>query len=172
MRSLSSLLLEKESLTFADLQDCLGVRPYPPDAQLAAYVNALPTRALPAPGGVSGHEAGQGGPDEDGASPHAGAGGRDLSSGGDDKASSFEDDQQQSHKKGKKGGASDDSDNDDDKDDDGSGPPGGPPKGGPKRKLFGGDDDSCLPELLRKNLQPKTPTASTAARGTDIASSP
>ncbi|KAL8270547.1 hypothetical protein Esti_005518 [Eimeria stiedai] len=173
VRALSSMLLEKESLTFADLQDCLGVRPYPPDAQLAAYINALPTRALPPPpddpptGAFSAK-----GDHEDSELEDRRSEGKDGSSSntGGHKAASSSDKQRKQRLNGDENGDSDDFDKGDDKDDDDQGPSGGPRKKDPKRKLFGGDDDSCLPELLRKNLQPKTPAPSAAAQGTDIRS--
>ncbi|XP_026193577.1 uncharacterized protein LOC34619019 [Cyclospora cayetanensis] len=160
MRALSTVLLEKESLTFADLQDCLGPRPFPPDPQLAAYVNALPTRALLAPS-EGDNSTGDNSQEVDATQNSA----ADASS----DASAAQEDEEREEDSPQK----DASDSDDDKDDDDDNSQ-GPPRGGPKRKkLFGrGDDDSCVPELLRKNLQPKTPAPSAVARGADLGSTP
>ncbi|KAL8446883.1 hypothetical protein Emed_004762 [Eimeria media] len=160
-----ALLTEKE-------QDCLGVRPYPPDSQLAAYINALPTRALPPPSTDSSASTFSAEGDAEGSeSDDQQSGGKDGSSnsdsGGHKAASSSDKERKQRRNNGDENDDSDDS-NKDDKDDDDQGSSGGPRKKDPKRKLFGGDDDSCLPELLRKKLQPKTPAPSTAAQGTDI----
>ncbi|KAL8446687.1 hypothetical protein Emag_004635 [Eimeria magna] len=169
VRSLCTLLLEKESLTFADLQDCLGVRPYPPDSQLAAYINALPTRALPPPSSDSSTSvfSAEGDPEDFESDDQRSErkDGNSSNSGGHKAAS---DQQRKQRRDGDENDDSDDSGKGDDKDDDDEGPSGGPRKKDPKRKLFGGDDDSCLPELLRKKLQPKTPAPSAAAQGTDI----
>ncbi|KAL8431280.1 hypothetical protein ACSSS7_005365 [Eimeria intestinalis] len=171
LRSLCTMLLEKESLTFADLQDCLGVRPYPPDAQLAAYINALPTRALPHPSSdpstsAFSAEGDLEDPEVGGDASEGKDGG--SSNGGGHKATSSRDKQRKQRRNRDESDDSADSDKGDDEDDDDQGPSGGPRKD--KRKLFGGDDDSCLPELLRKKLQPKTPAPSAAAKGTDIRS--
>ena len=195
MNALSALLLEKETLTFADLQDCLGTRPFPPDAQLAAYINALPTKVNTVgqeepgverasgdlrriPTAISGDRNVR---DEKGSTSDkdAAADGHSMQqrkqsikdtegSNGDDKEPT---DAGKNGGKGKKkrngkGNAADDDDDDNDDDDDDRN--GNNSKRGPRRKLFGGDDDSCLPELLRKNLKPDTPTPSAAAKKTDL----
>ncbi|OEH75639.1 afg3 ATPase family [Cyclospora cayetanensis] len=187
MRALSTVLLEKESLTFADLQDCLGPRPFPPDPQLAAYVNALPTRALLAPSegdnstgdnsqevDATQNSAADASSDASAAAPGAGgSGGSGKSKKTSPAATSTGGSQQEDEEREEDSPQKDASDSDDDKDDDDDNSQ-GPPRGGPKRKkLFGrGDDDSCVPELLRKNLQPKTPAPSAVARGADLGSTP
>ncbi|KAL8439763.1 hypothetical protein Efla_002665 [Eimeria flavescens] len=119
LRSLCSMLLEKESLTFADLQDCLGLRPYPPDAQLAAYINALPTRALPSPDGIvdgTSAEDGEAGDPKKGGQQ---SGGHDSGRSGGQVSSS----QDKLHKPPQDENGKDDSDKDDDQ-----GPSGGSAK--------------------------------------------
>ncbi|CDJ42020.1 AFG3 ATPase family protein, putative [Eimeria tenella] len=200
MHALSDLLLEKETLTFADLQDCLGRRPYPPDAQLAAYIDALPTKdsssegqrpaAKKTPGSCEsdvGPNDGtvdasdgdtstnitstRGGHSQQQRQHHQG-----YSSNRDTEASKEggkEEAQKTKDKKNKAAHSDRDDDDDDDDDNNGGGGDddrnGSDTKRGPtRRKLFGGDDDSCLPELLRKNLKPNTPTPSAAAKKTEL----
>ncbi|CDJ59378.1 hypothetical protein EMWEY_00021740, partial [Eimeria maxima] len=190
MNALSALLLEKETLTFADLQECLGKRPFPPDAQLAAYINALPTKVSIVEKEVSG--AGRiSGDLRSTSTPTSGArnaGDEAVSAAGKNEGTDGNSTQQQVQKnartkdaeetdddeentnarkkkeKGKSGNGGDDDDDDDDDDRNGNNSTRGPRR----RKLFGGDDDSCLPELLRKNLKPNTPTPSAAAKETDL----
>ncbi|CDI78685.1 AFG3 ATPase family protein, putative [Eimeria praecox] len=198
MNALSALLLEKETLTFADLQDCLGKRPFPPDAQLAAYINALPTKVNT----VGQEESGVGMVSGDfqsiprtasGAAKAAGEASSAHSKGAatdenntqqqersktgikDTEESDDDEKTTNTRNKGRKGkkkngdsGNDDDTDDDDDDDDDDDSNGNSSKRGPRRRKLFGGDDDSCLPELLRKNLKPNTPAPSAAAKETGL----
>ncbi|KEP64798.1 UNVERIFIED_CONTAM: ATP-dependent metallopeptidase HflB subfamily protein [Hammondia hammondi] len=46
VHSLCELLTRRESITYSEILECIGPRPVPPDPQMAAYIQALPTRPL------------------------------------------------------------------------------------------------------------------------------
>ncbi|KYF44164.1 ATP-dependent metallopeptidase HflB subfamily protein [Toxoplasma gondii TgCatPRC2] len=46
VHSLCELLISRESITYSEILECIGPRPVPPDPQMAAYIQALPTRPL------------------------------------------------------------------------------------------------------------------------------
>lgn len=171
MVALATLLSQKESLTYRDIEACLGPRPFAPNAQLSAYVDALPTRDTP-------HLLPTGGDLQNGSSNPSGiianSGVADAGTKADD--AQLRRDSAQGSEDGFKRGA-DDVDSDDDDDDSGDGGTGGRGKGGSedetrdrprKKKLFGGDDDSCLPELLRKPVTPQ-PASAASSTSTSVA---
>lgn len=170
MVALATLLSQKESLTYRDIEACLGPRPFAPNAQLSAYVDALPTReTLQLPSTTRGklHDEG---------SDPSGVGANSL----DGTVGTKKVDEQlhrESTKNNEDGSAKDrpvsvDSDDDEDDDDNENGNTGGRGGGNSgdetrhrprKKKLFGGDDDSCLPELLRKPVTPQPASAASSA---------
>nr|CEL66416.1 TPA: Cell division protease FtsH homolog, related [Neospora caninum Liverpool] len=44
VHKLCELLINRESITYSEILECIGPRPVPPDPQMAAYIQALPTR--------------------------------------------------------------------------------------------------------------------------------
>ncbi|PFH34619.1 ATP-dependent metallopeptidase HflB subfamily protein [Besnoitia besnoiti] len=46
VHALCELLMSRESITYSEILECVGPRPVPPDPQMAAYIQALPTRPL------------------------------------------------------------------------------------------------------------------------------